>query len=508
MATTRDVADRFAHDLEPRGEELMVDGPMHRAPLGPPREHFLLRVYARWILTVVLVAVAGSCLLSWALTDPAYVSEARVLVNPGSTPGGAPLMPDMETERQVVVSEAVTSDAASSTGTSAPRLQRRLTVTVPADSTVLVLRYADTTAADAQRRAQAVADSYAAYRSPQTAILSPADRPRSATGPNYLVTAAAGLALGLLLGVGSALLRDRLDDRVRGPKDLVEHTDLPVLATVPLPAAHGDGGGRDDEIVVLDTPGSPAAEALRQLRGKIARATRGRHRTTVVTLVTSATRDESAAYVAANTAVALAMSGARVLLVDADLREPRLAGLLDGPADGGLGGVLVGAVPLTAAVRTTRVNGLRLLPAGVDVPLDPGDLLDERAVEKALSEIPVDVDHVLVSAPPVLTAAETSAMAEHAHLLVMVVTTGRTRRQDLRSAVTELGAAPAALLGGVLCEGAPRQRRSMRLHRREPTAAPARSAPGDVPRAQGPSEDVHETSGAPTDHVDHISRAG
>src|SRR3954467_2014390 len=409
----------------------MMDLPKHRAPMEPSRQEGgpLLRAHARWILAVTLAAVASACVLSWALHDKEYRSKVRVVVNVGLTPGGAPVTPDMETERQVLSSGVVTSDAAGTAGTSATYLQRRLTVTVPADSTGLVLQYADTTAAAAHDRAQAIADSYAAYRAPQASIVTPATVPRSATGPNYLLNGGAGLVLGLLLGIGSALLRDRLDDTVRGPGDLADRADLPVMATVGLPPAEGADDAR--RIVILDAPDSPAAEAYRQVRAKIGRAARGRDRTTTVTLVTSAARDDGAAQVAANTAVALAVAGDRVLLIEADLRTPRLRARFDVPADVGLGEVLAGKVPLSGAVHTSQVDGLRLLLADSDPPAAPGDLFDERAMQKLLSEVPADVDHVVLQAPPVLAAAETSTMSGHAHLLILVATTGRTRPQDL-----------------------------------------------------------------------------
>ena len=479
----------------------MVDVSKDRAPRGAARGGSLLRTHARWILTVTLLIVASACVLSWALGHPGYRSEARVMVATGSTPSGAPVPPDMETERQVVASRAVTADAARAAGTSATHLQRGLTVTVPADSTVLVLDYVDSTAARAQRGAQAIVDAYVTYRAPQAAVLDPANLPRASTGPNYLLNAAAGLALGLLLGVGSAFIRDRLDDSVRGPDDLAEQTDLPVLASVPrAPARAEDGGPR---LVVVDEPDSSAAEAYRQVRGKIARAARSREVTTTVTLVTSAARDDGAAEVAANTAVALARGGDRVLLVEGDLRARWLGELFDVPTDVGLGAVLAGRVSVTDALHNGPVDGLRLLPAGADVPSAPGDLFDERALQKLLGEVPADVDHVVLQAPPVLAAAEACTMAEHAHLLVLVATTGRTSRQDLRAALTELRGGWSRILGVVLCDEATDRGGPLWSHHGSATGGPVRATRGRAGRAQGASQNGH---GAPADQPEDLGR--
>jgi capsular exopolysaccharide synthesis family protein len=435
----------------------------------------VLRVYATWILAVTLLAVVSACVLSWATFKPTYQSVVRILVEPDATRGGTPLLPDMENEQQVVSSGTVASAAARVVGTSTARLQQGLSVSVPGSSTVLVLRYADRTAAVAQRDAQAIADAYVANRAGQAAILDTASLPASTTRPNYLLNGAAGLALGLLLGVGGAVLRDRLDDSVRGPRDLADQTELPVLATVQAPA--GDDGAR---IVVRDAPDSPAAEAYRQLRGKVGRAARNGGRTPTVTLVTSASWDDGAVDVAANTAVALASAGMRVLLVDGDLREPRLAALFDVAADGGLSGVLAGTVTLAEAVRATGVDGLQLLPAGADVPFAPRELFDERAVNRLLGQSPDEVDHVLVKAPPVIGAAETASLAERSHLLLVVAAAGETTRRDLNAALAELRDVPAQLLGAVLCEVAGAERRPARLQRGRDVAPSAEAVAGEA----------------------------
>jgi Mrp family chromosome partitioning ATPase/capsular polysaccharide biosynthesis protein len=421
----------------------MVDVSRRRAPLRGPRERSLLRAQARWILTVTLVAVAGALVLAWALHDPGYRSQVQVVVTPAFAPSGAPLPTNMETERQIVLSRTIASLAAETTGTSPGQLQRGLSATVPAGTTVLVLEYEDHTADAARRNAQAIADAYTVYRGGQAAVLSRATAPRSTTSPPYLVDAAAGLALGLLVGIGSALLRDRRDDRLRGPEDFFRQTDLPVLVTVP--AQQGQ-----DDLAVLDDPWSPAAEAYRQLRGKIARVARGHDGTTAITLFTSAAGEADAAWAAANTAAAMAVGGSRVLLVEADLRRTGDGGSSDGPPDLGLSEVVAGHVPLLEAVSTGRVEHLMLLRAGSGTPVPPADLLDEASMDRLLGQVPADVDHVVVHAPPVLLAAETSTMAEHADLVVLVAATDGTCRQDLRTAVTELRAGDAALLGGVL----------------------------------------------------------
>jgi Mrp family chromosome partitioning ATPase/capsular polysaccharide biosynthesis protein len=437
---------------------------------GTPRDRSLLRAHFRWILGVTFVAIASAGVLTWAMYDPVFESEVRILVDPALTPAGTTVPPDMETERQVAVSGVVASAAAENTGTTPTFLQRRATVTVPAASTVLVLDYTDTTAALAQRRAQALADAYVDYRDGQARPLSSAALPLAVTGPNYAANLGAGLALGLLVAVGGALLRDRNDDSVRGAQDFIDQTGVPVLATVPVPAKRA--ALEVGRFAVLDEPDSRAAVAYRHLRGKVARAARGQAHAPTVTLVTSAAEDDGAARVAADTAVALALAGDTVLLVEGDLRTPRLAELFDCRVKAGLGAVLFSDVPLYDAVHPGPVPGLHLLPADLDPPVARGTFVDERTARKLLREVPPGIDHVVVLAPPVLGAAETAVFAEQAHLLVLVVRPGRTTRQDLRAALAELIDGPGTLLGGVLVQGSRRGRR-----RSPPDVGPARATP-------------------------------
>lgn len=407
----------------------------------------MLLAYLRWILLVTLVAVASACALSWALHHPSFESEIRVLVEPAEPRVGAAVAPDMETERQVAISGVVTAAAAQQVGVSATYLQEHASVTVPAASTVLVIQFDDTSAASAQRYAQAIADAYVDYRKGQAATLSAASMPTAATTPNYPVNGAAGLALGLIVGVGSALLRDRSDDRLRGPRDFVERTELPILATVPVRRRRWR---RASLLPVLRDPSSTAGEAYRQVSGKVERAARQRRKLTTVTLFTSPSASDGVAHVAANTAIALAQSGHRVVLVECDVRVPRLAGLFDIPSGPGVARALVGRVPLNQALQASEVENLSLLPAGSPGPLGPGELFTFGAVGRLLSAIPADIDHVVVLTPPVLDAAETAVVAEHAHLLVLVAVIGATTRRDLEGAAAELSGGPSSLFGGVL----------------------------------------------------------
>jgi receptor protein-tyrosine kinase len=357
-------------------------------------------------------------------------------------------------------------------------------VTVPADSTVLVFRYADRGPADARRRAAALADAYITYRVGQSSLLSPATTPRSPAGPDYPVNLLAGLAIGLLLGVATAIGRDRLDDRLRGPLDFHELLALPVLATVPVQA--GEARAHSHQPVLVSTPESAAAEPYRYVGLKLLKAA-GSLRTAmdesagpVVVSVTSAVGDDGAMPAAANLAVALAGARARVLLVAGDERSQQLSQVLgvdDGP---GLTEVMSGNVSLGAAARPTHVDGLTLLPHGASRS-GPGGLVDAMVWRGLLEQLD-DVRFVVVLSPPVLAAAESLTWADLADLVVLVATVGESTRRELRAAVSELRGTRGQLVGGVVYEGpVPRTAGSVAGIGTEPPADGSDVGPGASP---------------------------
>jgi polysaccharide biosynthesis transport protein len=415
----------------------------------------LLRAYARWIVVVVLATMASAVLAAWAVQRPEYRTEAKVLVGPRLPTGGAPISPDMETEIQVVASGVVLSAAAGQADASPSYLRKRLSVTVPADSTVLRLRYADRTPEQARRRATAIAGAYITYRLGQASLLSPATAPRSATGPNYPLAGLAGLAVGLLIAVGSAILRDRRDDHLRGPVDFANVTGLPVLTCVPVKLTDGPTTSSHRELVL--PPDWGTAEPYRYLRTKLLKArtdprpSDDETSTPVVITVTSASRDGGAARAAANTAAVLARAGRGVVLVVADPQTPpaALVGRADGP---GLMDALHAQAPAERALLTTDVEGLAVLPHAAVAP-SSRELVDARWLRRLVDQLGEDVRYVVVLAPPVLAAAESLIWADVADQVLIVAAVGQSTRRELALAVSELRGARGRVLGGVLFDG-------------------------------------------------------
>jgi Mrp family chromosome partitioning ATPase len=296
-----------------------------------------------------------------------------------------------------------------------------------------------------------MADAYVTYKVSQPIptvpergrVITAASLPGSPSRPNIPLNVAAGLLVGLVLGFLTALLRDRLDDRLRGAGEL-ERRGLPVLAVLPpsrepVPAP---------DVVVMRAPDSTAARAYGALGEQVLVATRTAPAAVVV--VASPMQDNGTSSVSVNLAVALALSGSQVAVVDADTRS--LQPEPDRPNDKpGLLDVLSHRVSLHAALQATRVPRLTLLPVGHRTPGSTAQLIGSRWAEASVA-LSRSFDLVVVAAAPILASADAVRVTEGSAGVVVVVRDRHSKRSDLDRLVTELGRIGAGVLGCVLIE--------------------------------------------------------
>ncbi|MDQ6851594.1 MAG: hypothetical protein M3070_16975 [Actinomycetota bacterium] len=455
---------------------------------------------------MTLVVVGGAAVLSWSRT-PNYVASADVLVPPRIIVAGTtPLEPDMGSELAVAESARVREIAARAPGVG--RIGSGLSVGVALNTHVLHISYSASTPRAAQRNAQAFADAYVTFWLSQQAtgtsgragvatrngglralVITPATLPTAPSSPNHAVDLGIAVAIGLILGIGTAWVRDRFDDRLRGVEDLEAHSASPVLATISrVRGARRDVGAR---LVTLRSPMSQAAAPYQDLRRLLVRqATQQSARSL---LVTSPLGDCHAA-VAANLAVSLARTHKRVVLVCADMgathgRHP--LGTFDGA---GLADVLEGRAGLAAALHETGVDGLRMLPAGRMLG-DTAATFDEPELRRILRQLRALADTVVIDAPAAL-GAQIGGLGELAEMIVLVADARHTTRAQVRAATGRLAQYDNRFLGCVL-DGY--GRRAERVERVEPErvrngsqrdleSRPAKSESTDTPASVGIEE--------------------
>lgn len=200
------------------------------------------------------------------------------------------------------------------------------------------------------------------------------------------------------------------------------------------------------ELVTLANPHSPVAEAYRTLRTNIQLSSIDRPVRSL--LITSASQDEGKSTTLANLGVTFAQSGARVLLVDTDLRRPRLHQLFGVANDRGLTSMLLSDTD-QASIVDTPVEGMRLLPSGPPPP-NPSEILGSRRIERAIETLVGSAELTLFDCPPVLAVSDAAVLARRVDAVLLVVSAGRTKRDHASRAREVLDRAGARVLGVVL----------------------------------------------------------
>ncbi|MBO9523182.1 MAG: polysaccharide biosynthesis tyrosine autokinase [Nocardioidaceae bacterium] len=260
--------------------------------------------------------------------------------------------------------------------------------------------------------------------------------------PRPLFNTMLGGLLGLLAGIGIALLRDRLDTRVGSAADLSTLTGSSVLGAIGW-----DPEMRSRPLVTSLSSHAPRAEAFRVLRTNLQFVeVDSAHK---VFVFSSAVPGEGKTSTSVNLALSSAQAGARTLLIEADLRRPRAARWLGLLEDVGVTSVLVGRIGVADAIQTDPQTGLDFLASG-PVPPNPAELLQSQAMSEMLAHLRRAYDVVVIDAPPLLPVADAALLAAHADGVILVTRHGRTRRDQVGHCLDRLAQVDGRLVGVVL----------------------------------------------------------
>lgn len=423
----------------------------------------LLRRHGLWLVLALIAGIAGAYLVNSA-RPVAYGSTAQVDVESNVVAQTTPVQPNMTTETQVATSGVVVTSTAHAVGMSTGDLQPHLSAKVSGTANILSITCTMPAPVAAQRCAGAAASAYIAFRNLasaaepdrahdplHTTLVTAASLPAAPAGIGKPVLLPVGAVLGLLLGLGAVIVRDRFDDRVRDRGDLERCLDAPVVAEVPRVSRRA----RPPATVFLRAPRSPAAEAYRYLRARldphplVASADGG-----TVLLVAGARGLEGRTSVAANLAAVFAHVGDRVILVDADLKRPSLGTVFGAAPRPGFSDLLAGRASLEEVAVPTDVPGLRLVTAG-ETPGQTSDALQVSALDLSFARMKAVADVIIVDCAPVLEVSDALTLARVSELVVVVADLRRTRRGDASSVARHIRAVGLGTLVGVL-NGTPR----------------------------------------------------
>jgi capsular exopolysaccharide synthesis family protein len=275
-------------------------------------------------------------------------------------------------------------------------------------------------------------------------IVDQAERPRAAVSPRKSLNLALGGLGGGMLAFGLAFFFEYLDSRIKTPDEIKAYLGLPSLGMVPALAAKSWTGAEP-----LINGGVPPgfAEAFRGIRTNVLFSTADEGARTLV--VTSTGPGEGKTTVACNLAIGLAQTGQRVLIIDSDMRRPRVHTVFNHPQEPGLSNFLVGNAKPSEAMHKTNVPNLWLLTAG-HIPPNPAELIGSQRCKDFVTSLKAHFDWVIIDTPPVMAVTDAVIAANAASGVVFVVGAEMTSRQAARTAVEQLANGRAKFVGAVL----------------------------------------------------------
>ncbi len=288
--------------------------------------------------------------------------------------------------------------------------------------------------------------------------------PKEPVSPRRLLTVTSVLFLSTLFGMGLALFLEYLDDSIRTTEEIESFLQLPALAAIPsiesgakrkLLLVGGTEKPDDDalpksDLLIHSDPKSSLAEAYRQLRTSILLSTAGRAPKSL--LVTSSLPSEGKTTTAANTAITLAQTGASVLVIDADMRRPRLHSVFGIENGVGLSTLLSSALDqneVFSTIKRDEAANLSVLTSG-PIPPNPAELIGSEQMSNLLQMVQGYFTHVVVDSPPINSFTDGVLIASMVDGVILVVHAGKSSRQVVRRAKQLLQDIGARIFGVVL----------------------------------------------------------
>lgn len=254
-------------------------------------------------------------------------------------------------------------------------------------------------------------------------VVDPAIIPGTPIKPQKQKNLLLGLLVGLMLGAGIAFLVEYLDDTLKGGEEARRVIGAPLLAVIPfIPPDTEQNSDLHSSLISHLRPKSPIAEAFRSLRTSIHYSAINSDKK--VLLTTSTFPGEGKTTISANLAITLSQTGAKVLVIDGDLRRPSLHTKFGHSKIPGLSEVLAGDVPAQSILHNTGIPNLSLLTAGTPPP-NPSELLGSVKMANLLLSLREEYDHIIIDAPPVLAVTDAPLLTSHCDLVIIVLETER-----------------------------------------------------------------------------------
>jgi exopolysaccharide transport family protein len=285
-------------------------------------------------------------------------------------------------------------------------------------------------------------------------VIDPAEVPKAPVKPKKMQNILLAIIVGLSLGLGLAFFLEYLDSTIKLPEEINAILKIPYLGPVPAIAATGTEGGEEggertpaDDLIALHSPKSTASESYRGLRTSILFS--AADASPQVILVCSAGPQEGKTITCANMAITMAQAGGKVIVLDCDMRRPKLHKLFRAERDRGMSNILVNNCTLDEAIIHTAIPNVDVIPSG-PVPPNPSELLQSHHMKNLVEELRSRYERIIIDSPPITAVTDAAILASFVDGVVVVIRAHETHREIIKNGIGQLKAVNAKILGAVL----------------------------------------------------------
>ncbi len=278
-----------------------------------------------------------------------------------------------------------------------------------------------------------------------------AEVPSKPVKPRKKLNILLAMVIGLTAGIFLTFFLEYLDNTIKAPDDVKTHLGIPYLGPVPMFAASSADQNNPNktlpDVVTVYSPKAVASESFRGIRTGILYSSADNTPQTI--LITSARPGEGKTSCASNLAAVMAQSGGRILLLDCDMRRPRLHRMFGINPQVGLSSVLVKVGQLKNAIQPTGVENLDILPCG-PTPPNPSEILGSDQMRLLLDRLRKRYTRIIIDSSPVTAVTDSVILAKEADAVVLIVRAGETPRPSVKAALEQLASVEANIIGAVL----------------------------------------------------------
>jgi capsular exopolysaccharide synthesis family protein len=426
-------------------------------------QDFVHVLRSRWaiICVTIAVAIAGATALT-LLTTPLYQASTRLFVSTSASDSASEIYQGNLFSQQRVLSYTKLLMGESLARRTVDKLhldmtpgalQAKIKASATPNTVLIDVSVLDSSPTQARDIADALSDEFVAMvselespeegRRPDARVVveQRASLPTSPVIPKKVRNISVGFALGVLLGIALAVLRDRFDNTVKNRQILEDTTGAGLIATIPF-----DKQRRKDPAISFAGDRSTIAEAFRELRTNLQFLEVDNPPRVMV--LASSLPGEGKTTTAINIALSLAEAEHNVVLVDGDMRRPKIADYLDLIGSVGFSTVLTGRASLQEVLQKTRFPGLTVLTSG-GIPPNPSELLGSMAAQKVINDLRTSFDYVIIDSSPLLAVTDAAILAAASDGVLIIARFTETKREQLAHAVGNLKNVGAPILGAM-----------------------------------------------------------